>query len=131
MSYRIIPSEDHQYIIHKAVGSINRHIMFEQTLEAHALGKKLGINRFLVDLTEARNEDYLANDYFFAHEDMKKNKGINKSAIAALIISPEDRSHDFIEIVLRNAGLSARLFTDPDAAMNYLFAKEYSLNQAP
>jgi hypothetical protein len=31
--------------------------MFEQALEAHSLGKELGINLFLVDVTEAKNID--------------------------------------------------------------------------
>jgi hypothetical protein len=57
MNYRITPSKDHRYIIHKINGQFNRKTMFEQALEAHSLGKELGINLFLVDVTEAKNID--------------------------------------------------------------------------
>jgi hypothetical protein len=122
MNYSITPSADHKYIIHKAEGIVNRGIMFEQTLEAHALGRELGIDRFLVDLTKARNNDHIGNDFFFAHEDMKKNNGINKSAIVAIITSPEDSSHDFIETTLRSAGQRVKIFKNVDEAMRYLIS---------
>jgi hypothetical protein len=120
MDYSITPSENQKYIIHKITGDIDRSIALPQVLEAHALGRKLGIDRFLVDLTEARNTDNVGNTFFFTNQDLKTNSGINAFAWVALLINPEDDSHNFIEITARNAGLYFRLFTDAFDAIRYL-----------
>jgi hypothetical protein len=40
--------------------------------------------------------------------------------MVALLVDPEDHSHDFVETVGRNAGLNVTLFRDRDAAKQYL-----------
>ena len=120
MKYSITPSNDRKYIVLKVVGEIDRQSAMKQNLEAHALGCELGINRFLVDVTEARNIDSVVDDYEFAHKDMKKSEGIDVFARVATLVSPGDSSHDFIETVARNAGLNVKLFTDMDMAMRFL-----------
>ncbi|MBW1814413.1 MAG: hypothetical protein JRJ39_12290 [Deltaproteobacteria bacterium] len=74
----------------------------KQNLEAHTLGGKLGINRYLVDVTESRNTDSVMESYDFAYEDMKNTEGIDLYARVALLVSPGDHSHDFIETVTTN-----------------------------
>jgi hypothetical protein len=116
----ISPSADHSYIILKYTGDINRNDALIQTIESHALGKKLNINRYLVDVTEARNTDHVSEDYQFAYKDMRRTEGIDNAAIVAVITGPDDHSHDFIETVTRNSGLNVRLFRDYDKAVQYL-----------
>ncbi|HUL45270.1 MAG TPA: hypothetical protein VLY03_13030, partial [Bacteroidota bacterium] len=77
----------------------------EHNLEAHALGKSLGIRNYLVDLTESRNTDTVANNFGFANEDMRGN-GIDRSARAAILVDPSDRSHDFVVLASQNAGIN-------------------------
>jgi hypothetical protein len=120
MKYTIKPSKDGKYIILTVVGEINRQSAMKQNLEAHALGKKLGINRHLVDVTEARNTDSVAESYDFAYTDMKETEGIDIYARVATLVSPGDHSHDFIETVARNSGLNVKIFTDPDLARQFL-----------
>jgi len=120
MSYEITPSEDHQIIVIKVTGEINRKTAMRQNREAHALGKELGINRYLVDLKEARNTDPIVDQYNFAYEDMAKAEGIDRSAVVAVLVSEDDRTHDFIVTVTRNAGLNVSLFTDREKAMAFL-----------
>jgi hypothetical protein len=67
------------------------------------VGRKMGINKYLVDVTKARNTDTVLGNYEFAYTDMKKTEGIDKYARVAVLVSPEDHSHDFVEIVARNA----------------------------
>lgn len=124
MGYRISLSEDGKYIIIRVTGVINRLIAMEQNLEAHALGKSLGINRYLVDVREATNTDQSVNGYEFAHVDMRKAEGIDRSAVVAMLVDPNDHSHDFVETVSRNAGLKVTLFTDLDEARQYLVAED-------
>ena len=120
MNYTINPSKDGKYIILKIQGEINRQSAMNQNLEAHALGKKLGINRYLVDVTEARNTDSVVESYDFAYKDMKNTEGIDLSACVAVLTSPGDNSHDFIETVAKNSGLNVEIFTDFDLAMQFL-----------
>jgi hypothetical protein len=123
MKYTITPSNDGKYIILKVKGEINRETVLQPNLEAHALAKKLGIKRHLVDVTEAKNTDSILHSYEFAYDDMINTKGIDKNAIVAILVSPADLSHDFIETVLRNAGLHVKLFRDLNAAKLFLTNK--------
>lgn len=120
MTYTIRPSEDGNYILMKIVGEITRESSLKPNLEAHALGMKLGIHRYLVDATEARNVESPVANYQFAYTDMAQTPGIDPDAIAAFVVSPEDHSHDFIETVLRNAGQSATIFRDREQAIRFL-----------
>ena len=92
----------------------------KQNLEAHTLGDELGISRYLVDATEAVNVDSTLENYSFAYTDMQTPTGINKTAVVALLVSPDDHSHDFIETVSRNAGLNVTIFRDRELAIHHL-----------
>ena len=123
MGYSLKPSEDRDYIVLTVVGEINGQSMMKYIIEAHDLGKEMGINRYFVDVTEARNIDSILGNYNFAYSDMKKSKGVDTLARVAALVSPGDHSHDFIETVLTNAGLSLKLFTNPVTAREYLRKK--------
>ena len=124
MNYTITPSADGTYIAIKVKGDIDRQSAMKMNLEAHALGKKLNVRRYLVDATESRNTDSVANNYDFAYTDMQQTDNLDRSAIVANLVSPNDHSHDFVETVARNAGLHFRLFTDPDGAMRFLMSDD-------
>ena len=120
MGYTITLSDDGEYIVLKVTGFISRESAMRQNLEAHALGRRLQIDRYLVDLREARNVESPAEAYDFAYKDMQLAEGIDLNAIVATLVSPDDHSHDFIETVSRNAGLNVTLFTDLDLAKQHL-----------
>jgi hypothetical protein len=120
----IEPSADGIYIIVKLFGSYTCSRSMEDTLAAHALGEKLGLDRYLVDLEECRNTDSIVANYEFAKKNMMEEPGFNKRAIVALLVSPDDHSHDFVETVSRNAGLSVRIFRDRNSAEEYLLKGE-------
>lgn len=120
MDYTITPSIDGTFIILTVKGNITRLNMMHKVLEAHALGRKLHIRRYLVDVTEARNTDKVIENYRFAYTDMQETEGIDKFARVAALVSPNDHSHDFVETVAKNAGLNFCLFTDLDLAQEFL-----------
>jgi hypothetical protein len=120
MEYKIYPSDNACYIRLDVTGEINRKSAMQQNLEAHALGKKLGIERYLVDMTGARNTDSTLNQYQFAYKDMREASDIDKQARVALVVAKGDHSHDFIETVARNSGLNVVLFTDMELAVSFL-----------
>ncbi|NWF88329.1 MAG: hypothetical protein HXY50_02595 [Ignavibacteriaceae bacterium] len=120
MSYTISISEDGNYIILKTVGEITSSSAIKQNLEAHDLGKKSGISKFLVDATESRNNNSVSENYKFAHSDLQMFPEISKSARVAILVSPDGHSHDFIETLMRNAGHNTTIFRDREKAINFL-----------
>jgi hypothetical protein len=52
-----------------------------------------------------------------------KNPGINQKARTAMLVSPNDHSHDFIEALFRDSGADVTLFHDRDLAVWHLMQK--------
>lgn len=120
MEYSITPSEDGKYIILKVKGEMTRAAAMKVNREVHTLGKKLGVNRYLEDVTEARNVESTLDGYKFAYEDMKQAPEVDRFARVALLVSPNDHSHDFIETVSRNTGLNVKIFRAREEAVQHL-----------
>jgi hypothetical protein len=119
MAYSITVSSCKTYIILKVTGTITRESSMGYNREAHALGKSLGIRNYLVDLTESQNGDTVSSNFRFANEDMK-GTDIDRAARAALLVDPNDRSHDFVVLASQNAGINMSLFTDRSIAVRFL-----------
>jgi hypothetical protein len=76
-------------------------------------------HRFLVDLSESELVSSIGEQYKFAYERAEKI-GLRRSWSIALLTAPMDESHDFLEIVVWNAGYRLRCFDDENAAVNWL-----------
>ncbi len=120
MSYRIYASDDSTYIVLEESGVVTRRRQFQCTLEAHQLGRKLSIRKYLVDVTHAKNAEPPIENYKFAYEDVREEDGIDKTAIVAIVVAPQDHSHDFVETVSKNSGLNVSLFRDKKEAIEFL-----------
>lgn len=120
MNYKIEKIKNEKYITLTVNGDINKQLAMQMNLEAHRLGKKLGINKYLVDLRESRNIDNTLEQYNFAYGDMSKEENIDRTARVATLVSPNDHSHDFIEIVARNSGLNVTIFRNIEEAKKHL-----------
>jgi hypothetical protein len=120
MKYEINISSDKRYIIVKVTGEMDGLAAMQYTEEAHIMAKSNGIDKFLIDLTEARNTLRVIENYEFAYEKVAPNPLINKLAKVALLVSKNDHSHDFIETVSINTGLLVKLFRNHESALNYL-----------
>jgi len=123
MSHMISLSDDSTYIILEVRGEITRQTAMQFNLEAHKLGKRKGIKKYLMDCINARNVDTVLNNYQFAYEDMRHTEGIDITAIVAAVVAPEDHSHDFIETTAKNSGLNVTLFRDKQKAIEFLKSK--------
>jgi hypothetical protein len=119
MGYSISVSEDRTFVIQKMWGPITIAKALASATESHALGKKLGINHYLVDAVEAQNVENPVANYEFANHQIDPSK-INRNACVALLVHPDDKSHDFVQTVLRNAGHWVTLFRDRKAALAHL-----------
>lgn len=117
--YSIAPSDDEKYIILKVVGQFGRQQALAWHLESHKMGQEMDIDRFLLDFTEGRNTDTVMRNYTFVSQDMR-SPGINLKARIAMLVSPYDHSHDFIEAMLKQEGVDVALFYDREPAIEFL-----------
>jgi len=60
-----------------------------------------------------------SDQYRLSYEDMR-TFGLAKTSRIAILVGADDRSHNFIETVFRNAGYNCRLFVNEDDARNWL-----------
>ena len=74
-------------------------------------------------MASVKNTDSILGSFEFAYSDMINTEEIDKNPRGAILVSPFDHSHDFIETVLINAGLNVKLFRDPDLAKSFLINK--------
>jgi hypothetical protein len=121
MSCDFIISKDNFYIELIIKGDVTRELSMKYNIEAHKMGKEASINKYLVDLTESKNIDSLISNYQFAYNDMRLIPSIDRFASVAMVVSTEDHSHDFIEVVARNSGLDVKLFRDRNEAIRHLY----------
>ncbi len=120
MAHRLEISADGTHVILTVRGDMTRERAMALNCEAHARGKQHGINRYLVDVTASRNTESPVGNFSFAYEDMARAPEIDRSARVAILVSPGDHTHDFVETVSRNSGLDVTIFTDRSRAEEHL-----------
>ena len=119
MINKIKISDNNKYIIVQVNENMTRTLAERLGFEAIQLGNTKNITRFLYDLRNSRNTESININYIFANQDMKRLE-TNPNNMIAMLISPGDKSHDFIETVLRNAGYNVRIIEVESEAITWL-----------
>jgi hypothetical protein len=94
MSYTISISEDGKYLRVQVNEPMTRKLAVQIGLEMNATGAEYGLKCYLYDMREAPNVELPSVNYFLAHKDMPTLQ-LDKSVRSAILVSPEDHSHDF------------------------------------
>ena len=94
---------------------------FAEEIGLHALnvGKRNNLTKFLYNLRNSHNKETINANYIFANLDLKRLEPDLANKIA-MLVSPNDKSHDFIETLLINAGFNVKLFTVEAEAIDWL-----------
>lgn len=119
MTKEIKISDSGKYIIVRVNEDMTRTLAESLGLEAMHLGSKKNLNKFLYDLRNSRNKETLNSNYIFVNQDLKRLEPNPENKIA-MLTSPNDKSYDFIETVLRNAGYNVKLFIVEEEAIAWL-----------
>ena len=119
MEYETSISESGGYISVKVNQPMTNDLGRRLGTDVARLANEKNIKKFLVDVRKAPNLHSVTDDYVYAYKDMD-NFGFTKSMQSALLISPDDSSHDFIATVFRNAGYQVKIFTDENTAISWL-----------
>jgi hypothetical protein len=119
MHYTMDLPEHGKYVRVLVTGDITREFAGRYSIAAKELAEQHGRKRFLFDLRQARNVESTVQNYQYAYADMPRFE-LDRLSRAAIIRDPEDHSHDFVELVSRNAGYNVRFFTSEEAAIAWL-----------
>ena len=119
MSMEIRLSESGEYVECRITGPISADIALSIGKAIDACGVQYNVDRYLIDVTAARNVASVSENYRLAYQTLEEH-GIRKQIRIALITDPADDSHDFPETAFHNAGYDFKIFTDKDSAMAWL-----------
>jgi hypothetical protein len=92
-------------------------------VDAARLANERNIKKFLFDVRKAPNLQSVTEDYTYAYKEMDRF-GFSRTMRSALLVSPDDRSHDFIVTAFQNAGYMIEHFTDEGSAISWLEKEE-------
>jgi hypothetical protein len=129
MSYTIEPSSDGKYVIVTQTGDITAETAAESKHASNELGRTLGINCYLIDVTEARNTERVLGNVHLAQEDAPL--AIESGVRYAVLVKPGDHSHDFVVAFARTQGIDTTLFDDRSEAVEHLESAAGRLNTTP
>ncbi len=119
MHYTVKPSDDGKYVVVTVTGEVTTETAREYSSVATEKAEEWGLRNFLFDLRNAVNTQSTLTNYEYAYEEMPKQQ-LSTTARCALLVAPEDHSHDFIELVSRNAGYNVRLFRNAEQAAAWI-----------
>lgn len=93
--------------------------MAERVRATVELGRRHQLTRLMFDCRDTLSRLAIAVQYEFAYQQAGK-LGLGRDWQIAFVVSPGDRSYDFMETALVNSGYNARLFSDFDQAVAWL-----------
>ena len=119
MDYDVSLPDGGRYILIKIFVPMTSEIGRRCGTDASRLGDEKKVNRYLFDLRDSPNIQSVAQNYDFAYSELA-DFGFSRNSLSALLVRPNDRSHDFIETAFRNAGYPVKLFTDEVSAISWI-----------
>jgi hypothetical protein len=129
MSYTIQPSVDGKYVIVTQTGDITAETAAESKHASSELGRVLGINCYLVDVTEARNTERVLGNVHVTKQEAPS--AVESGVCYAVLVTPGDHSHDFSVAFAQSQGIDTTLFDDRDEAVAHLEEAAGRLNATP
>lgn len=119
MSFEVFMSDNQKYIVCRVTGQIGADTAREFGQAMDDLSRDRHVDRFLTDVRSALNVAGVLDNYLFAYRDMAELH-FQRNVRSAILTTPGDSSHDFVETVARNAGYAVRIFDDEQAAVAWL-----------
>jgi hypothetical protein len=119
-AYTVSLSPDGSYVHYCSRNSARTAVdMAERLRAATALGETHQITRIMFDARGIAFQPPLAAQYEYAYHQARQ-LGLTRNWRIAMLVTPGDRSYDFLETALVNAGYVARLFIDEPQAIEWL-----------
>lgn len=123
MDYKIKIVESKNYIVMKIFSDITLEVAREFTRDLAATVERTKIQNIFCDARGSRNVISTFDNYTYGYREMAE-LGLRQNIRSAVVIDPEDKTHNFIETVIQNAGYVTRMFKDENEALEWLFQEE-------
>jgi hypothetical protein len=119
VDYSIEVSDRQTFLRVTTTGSISIELVRQWSVDVEARSRATGVRRYLFDVRSAKNACSAIESYMFAY---KEAAALNLSRVvrSAILVGADDKSHDFVETTMRNAGFNVRLFSDEATAIAWL-----------
>jgi len=120
VEFTITPSEDGPYIEVVAIGAADSDDIMELSRLQFAMGRELGIHRFLVDATRSPNANSIMGNIRFTMADVPTIPAPEPAARTAVLVDPADHSHDFYVAFAQSQGHDIALFWNREDALDFV-----------
>lgn len=111
MEFNVALSDNGKYIRCVVTGEIAAMNSEKFSSEMDTLSSSSECKKTLIDVRNAKNVSSNLDNYEFAYHDIN-HIGLQRDLRTAILASPEDQSHNFVKMVLLNAGYCVQLFYD-------------------
>lgn len=118
MDYRIDCDKTSGFVRISVYHTITADLERSFAKEAIEVARRNDLLNYYADVREVSNIASTLDQYYLAYEDMARF-GLDRKSKIAVVHTPDDHSHDFIEIVFLNAGYRCGLFTDEEQAYDW------------
>ncbi|MBN2313209.1 MAG: hypothetical protein JXM79_04725 [Sedimentisphaerales bacterium] len=119
MSYELNVTEDQPWIYARVYDPVTKTLLLDLLADALRRARELGVSRYLIDARGVPSMKTTIEDYDIVNYRLKE-LGFERRSKAAMIVDPEDKTHNFFEICSMNAGYNWQIFTDADLASQWL-----------
>ena len=118
--YTVGLADDASFVVYRAYRSARSGSELADRLRAIvALATEHQLTRLMLDVRDTVFRASIATQYEYAYHQARK-VGLLPQWRIALVVTPAERSYDFLETALINAGYVARLFHEPARAADWL-----------
>jgi hypothetical protein len=119
MDFDLTLAPDRSYAILTNHRDVTLQSAQERQRAMQAFATAHNVWRFLIDTREMRFTGGIIGLYTFGRDTLP-NEGFDFKWKVALVTSPNDDSHDFLETVCQNVGYQVRVFNHYDEARTWL-----------
>lgn len=120
MKYTVAPSDDGKYVIVEVAGDVTREGAASFVAAAWKKGEELGVHCILIDVTQARNVQSKRENVHFAMQDARTLPPPRVKACSAVLVDPDDHSHDFFVAFAQSQRIDISLFWSRAEAIGHL-----------
>ena len=119
MDFDLTLAPDRTYAVLTNFNDVTHASAIERQRAMQAFATAHGVSRFLIDTRKKRFVGGALDLYTFARDTLPKER-FDRAWKVALVTSPDDKSHDFLETVSLNVGYQVMVFKDYDDARAWL-----------
>ncbi len=119
--YNINLNHNRKHIIIQVWTPVTLNLAVSFTSSFSSLGSKLKLSRVVIDIRNTKSASSIVDKYFYAYKSAELS-GLSRSWRIALLKEANDKSADFLETVMINAGYQFKIFTNEKFASDWLKA---------